>query len=619
MKLLLMSNHIIRYYALLLLLSPFGASNKVHAAGDERLTPDQYPPTWTALQHCLDPTSPGGLLNTKLAQCKEAQTSAFGRDAKIAIVGAGAGGLTTAKLLVDRGFTDVTVFEKADRIGGKSYTKFFDFDPASAHEFGTCYLTGKYECVEAWVAEFGLNMFQVDTDSRQMYNDADLGLNLNNTNFLPTSQWSAYRALVDYDIPLNEFLITLQNDVIKYEQKWKDTFGDAEWMFQSDQTKINFTKLNCTFKEWLEDNDFTALIPRFIVILSEQGYGNIETIPAYYGLVWAHPNLVMGASWGKFRMIDTGFSSLWEALVAATPFRLELTADISEIVRDDKAVNIKWSIGTENNCEEFDFLFMAAPMPEALGMLDYDKNEYEVFGNFLYREYSLMVGELQQEGEERSSIMLSDDRTTAFLYNADDVGVQEDWFHLIFDEQTGMTTLDEAPAPIGYDGIDAPVFVRKDWVLYPRSVDYEPYSNKSVSVVGLIHSPMKTEVELRADVDSHFAAFNLTLDLYDWERWRYFPRYSQSDIVDAKLPWKVWDLQGRHRTFYVGSYVSFESIADILDYNLQLINTHLCDEEPTADNLPDTTNLRKKDALNKKKTKQCKKASKKASKGSKKK
>jgi hypothetical protein len=145
-----------------------------------------------------------------------------------------------------------------------------------------------------------------------------------------------------------------------------------------------------------------------------------------------------------------------------------------------------------------------------------------------------------------------------------------------------MTTLGEAPAPIGYDGVDAPYSLRKDWALYNRSVEYEPYSNKSVTVIAVIHSPMKTEVELKADMDSHFARFKLTLNVYDSKRWSYFPRYSLSDIVDAKLPWKVWDLQGRRRTFHVGSYVSFESIADILDYNLQLINTHLCDE-PTTD------------------------------------
>lgn len=124
-------------------------------------------------------------------------------------------------------------------------------------------------------------------------------------------------------------------------------------------------------------------------------------------------------------MIDTGFSSLWQALVDATPFRLELTADISEIVRDDTGVNIKWSNGADNNCEEFDFLFMAAPMPEAIGMLDYDKDEYEVFENFLYREFSIILGNLQKEGEESSS-MMKDDLNSILAYNVDAIEAQED-------------------------------------------------------------------------------------------------------------------------------------------------------------------------------------------------
>jgi hypothetical protein len=35
---------------------------------------------------------------------------------------------------------------------------------------------------------------------------------------------------------------------------------------------------------------------------------------------------------------------------------------------------------------------------------------------------------------------------------------------------------------------------------------------------------------------------------------------------------------GSSSHFHVGSFVSFEFIADILDCNLQLVNRHLCDE-----------------------------------------
>src|SRR4051812_16275131 len=41
---------------------------------------------------------------------------------RIAIIGAGAGGLGAAVRLRDRGYDDVTVFERANQVGGKAYS-----------------------------------------------------------------------------------------------------------------------------------------------------------------------------------------------------------------------------------------------------------------------------------------------------------------------------------------------------------------------------------------------------------------------------------------------------------------------------------------------------------------
>jgi len=36
-----------------------------------------------------------------------------------------------------------------------------------------------------------------------------------------------------------------------------------------------------------------------------------------------------------------------------------------------------------------------------------------------------------------------------------------------------------------------------------------------------------------------------------------------------------YGLQGKLNTWFIGSYTSFESVADVLDYNLKLVNEHL--------------------------------------------
>ena len=44
----------------------------------------------------------------------------FTKDSKIAIIGAGAGGIHMAYELKKKGFKDITVFEKDDHVGGKA-------------------------------------------------------------------------------------------------------------------------------------------------------------------------------------------------------------------------------------------------------------------------------------------------------------------------------------------------------------------------------------------------------------------------------------------------------------------------------------------------------------------
>lgn len=72
---------------------------------------------------------------------------------RIGIIGAGPGGLSLARLLTERGFADVTLLERASRIGGKSLTVHHE---GIGHELGTCYVALGYTTVKRWMAEAGI-------------------------------------------------------------------------------------------------------------------------------------------------------------------------------------------------------------------------------------------------------------------------------------------------------------------------------------------------------------------------------------------------------------------------------------------------------------------------------
>lgn len=70
---------------------------------------------------------------------------------RIAVVGAGPGGIHMALLLKEKGFTNVQVLEKTDQIGGKSISVEYR---GAVHEMGTVYLSKDYQMIKDLVKKY---------------------------------------------------------------------------------------------------------------------------------------------------------------------------------------------------------------------------------------------------------------------------------------------------------------------------------------------------------------------------------------------------------------------------------------------------------------------------------
>ena len=60
--------------------------------------------------------------------------------------------------------------------------------------------------------------------------------------------------------------------------------------------------------------------------------------------------------------------------------------------------------------------------------------------------------------------------------------------------------------------------------------------------------------------------------------WEYFYRWSPQEMQEGRL-WDVFSMQGRSRTWYIGSSVSFESIRSVMEYNNLLVRNMVLDEQ----------------------------------------
>lgn len=55
--------------------------------------------------------------------------------------------------------------------------------------------------------------------------------------------------------------------------------------------------------------------------------------------------------------------------------------------------------------------------------------------------------------------------------------------------------------------------------------------------------------------------------------WPYFWHFTKDDTKKG-LPWDLLQLQGQRKTFWLGSSAHFESVHDVVNYNLMMLDLH---------------------------------------------
>ena len=175
----------------------------------------------------------------------------------IAIIGAGASGLTTAHTLNHLGYTNVTVYEKEDRVGGKVYTHEHE---GNLYEIGAFWAGDGYDVVDSLAETYGVTFhvedsdFIVRDDEGEEYS-MDNFMSKNFNTWQITRGFFAWRKVVkkyrnltkpnglflyddpDLHLPFGQF-------IEKYKQCGTDEFSDARSYVCCEQTAM---VLLCSF------------------------------------------------------------------------------------------------------------------------------------------------------------------------------------------------------------------------------------------------------------------------------------------------------------------------------------------------------------------------------------
>lgn len=564
-----------------------------------------------------------------------AEDEPFTRSSRLLIVGAGPAGVHMASHLKHLGYTDITILERTHRVGGKSYSLYrdetgeceqkrdgmtgvVDTTTCIAHEMGTCFLHNGYRRVRDLLQKYGLTP-EIAPEGRAMFSRyAEDQFDSQGLNDFVTSAIMAGVAdgsiKRSWWIPSFAKTLTVMDALLKavskYNKLHKDIFGEIEFSMPERLSKDALGKIDKTFFDFLQDNDLHALAAFLMFAHAAQGYGYVKSIPAFYGLLWISPELLSGyvqmsmhqqieevkllaeASssppmmellraltslfvggdadqvYRTTTMLPEGYGKLWQTIHTKDGLSVRFGVEIGQIDRQlsDKAAGVKVTFrqdGGSWQTEEYDFLLYTAPFAHAstyvkdLTLVEtsiFTKLKSFVLTTTLYTSDAV-------KGYSEPSV------GAPIMYNADKMDnntMDGSWYadrndpHIFADTQKLHNQ-----ARVGYQFFEN--FCEFDQALC--DTDRTPDSQPSQRFAEAPKVLQKFKDELEAQQVKN-------VQIIEQFPWPYFHHFRQ-EAINAGMPWDLFEMQGTQKTWWLGSSAIFESVHDVINYNLMILKRYL--------------------------------------------
>lgn len=451
---------------------------------------------------------------------------------RVCVVGAGAAGIATSRLLHQRGY-DVTLLEKTDRVGGMCRTIHYT-DPGKgerAFDVGANYVTKDYREVRALVDELGLNLmtdtaFQhqsaLDVRTRTIRNGPDV---------------------VNEGISKVSFLCA---SVRYLWLQWRNRKIIREPGFAGVAKNPDLLR---PFDQWLDAHDLQPLQRLFLIPITAFGYGPLDQVPTPAALKYIDSGRFLSmlsiglfgrSSWPK-RVVE-GFGTLMEKAaerLAEGGVTILTGVEIDAITRAPGRVEVSARVGGEPlQLAPFDRLVVAMLPDQAVPLLDATDDERTLFapGVIQRRDFRITTAEV-----------------TGFDYQV-------------------VLELQAEPHMRGtFPGIDDnpghPWIFGRQW----------PDSQLLLFYANVPHETPEDAVVDQAAADCDAAMSDqhqpgTWQGVHTYQRWpEYFPHVSVEDMRDFRGSGEGWydlveGLQGRNETYWIHGVVAYELVESIMEY-----------------------------------------------------
>ena len=300
--------------------------------------------------HCWDY---GAMLVNSVHKARLALPQAL--DAPIVIIGAGVSGLLFAVRLKRLGYTNIEILESTNRFGGKTHTIVKDgpYPPGKTDktvcELGTCYLSPAYAPMTKSLAEFLDGNSQIDftraqdnfrgiVTEGQFPPGVDLELVINYSEYIILKA-EAEEGLSEDDKRL--IAMELASDLARYTFIHWEVMGEQRPMPLTPPTDFLEEHGSKTLFEFLEHHQLKALTGLLQYAYEVQGYGDLESISAYYGLVWITPIVTITILLNSLKLENKpvvtswtqGWGDLWTQIAEKENLNITYQAKATSIQR----------------------------------------------------------------------------------------------------------------------------------------------------------------------------------------------------------------------------------------------------------------------------------------------
>ncbi|NDE13572.1 FAD-dependent oxidoreductase [bacterium] len=378
------------------------------------------------------------------------------RDLRIAVVGAGAAGLSAALTLQDLGFKHVTVFEATSQVGGKADSVEFG---GRVYDMGAILVMPNFSTILGLANRFGVPYqdpgmkYLVAQSDGELIDIMDFPLRQSG----PLSLMSAMAAFNHYP---NRDAAAIGSDFAKAPREMNENFEAFSRRHGFEQVGLGIAPVTVGC-----------------------GYGYAAEVPALYWMQLANSLVPLfqksmqdarGSGPKTYAAIFTGgYRSLWVAISRHLDVRLN--SPVSRVKRYmDESGQQRIAITAGGTTGEFDRIVIAAPLEKALDFLDARPEEKNLFSRIKYYPYNVVL--FRGRNLPKPAIMFSNAHTTratagrlAGLYNQfaeGDIWTAGQIASPDMTQEQLETTLREDVASLGGEVLE--ILRRKMWSHFPH-------------------------------------------------------------------------------------------------------------------------------------------------------